>query len=96
MRWTRQRYFTLGVVLFLLGLQLRTVDTFVLNEPTTRALYNMAKNSQVVSADAITGTYMAVAPSPKKSIQPPPWLGWVLLTVGGVMSLHALILPKDQ
>ena len=96
MRWNRQRYFTVGVVLFLLGVQLRMVDSFVLNEASTRTLYNMAKNSQVVSTDAITGTYMAVAPSPKKVIQPPPWLGWVLLTVGGVMSLHALILTKDS
>ena len=34
----RNRYFMFGVILFLLGLQFRLVDSFVLNENSTRAL----------------------------------------------------------
>ena len=96
MTWNRQRYFTLGVILFLLGVQFRLIDTFVLNEPTTRTLHKMTQNGQFVSRDPVVETYMAIAPSPKKAIQPPEWLGWVLLTIGGVISLHAMILPKDS
>lgn len=95
MRWTRTRYFTLGVVLLLLGLQLRAVQSYVLNEDATRALHRAAKNSQIVQPDQMTNAYMAVAPSPKKTITPPAWIGWAFLTVGGVISLHALILPKE-
>ncbi len=33
----RNRYFLLGVLLLLLGIQFRMVDSFVLNESATRA-----------------------------------------------------------
>lgn len=97
MDWDRNRYFTVGVVLFLLGIQFRMIDTYVLNDSSTRALYRFAKNSQIAnSGPNMTDIYMSASPSAKKSIQPPPWLGWAMLTAGGVMSLHALALPKKQ
>lgn len=95
MNWNRKKYLTIGVVIFLLGVQFRTIQSFILNEPTTRVLHNMAKNSPMVSTDPMVDAYMNVAPAPRKTITPPEWLGWALLTVGGVMSLHAMILPKD-
>jgi hypothetical protein len=94
MEWDRYRYFTLGVVLFLLGIQFRTVESFVLNEPSTRALHRFARQSQIASNDGLTDVYMSVAQSPKKTIHPPSWLGWALLTAGGVISMHALVQPK--
>jgi hypothetical protein len=96
MEFDRNRYFMFGVILFLLGLQFRSVDSFVLNESSTRALHRIAKQAKVADANGAANTYMQVAPSPKKSFKPPPWLGFVLLTAGGVMSLHAMVLPKRQ
>ena len=91
----RNRYFMLGIILFLLGIQFRMVDSFVLNEGSTRALQRIAKQAKVADANsATTNAFMQASPSPKKSFKHPPWLGFVLLTVGGVMSLHALVLPK--
>jgi len=91
----RNRYFMLGVVLFLLGIQFRMVDSFVLNEGSTRALQRIAKQAKVADANnAATNAFMQASPSPKKTFKHPPWLGFVLLTVGGVMSLHAMVLPK--
>ncbi|XZE21791.1 hypothetical protein SH449x_001698 [Pirellulaceae bacterium SH449] len=95
MNLDRNRYFMFGIVLFLLGLQFRSVETFVLNESSTKALHRFAQNSKIANNNALTNAYVEVA-SPKKSFQPPNWLGFVLLTVGGVMSLHALALPKRQ
>jgi hypothetical protein len=96
MEFDRNRYFMIGVILFLLGLQFRFVDSFVLNETSTRALHRIAKQAKVADANSATNTFMQVAPSPKKTFQHPQWLGFVLLTMGGVMSLHALVLPKRQ
>jgi hypothetical protein len=91
----RNRYFMFGVILFLLGLQFRLVDSFVLNESSTRALQRFAQRSSIVDSNLATNVYMQVG-SPKKNMRPPNWLGFVLLTVGGVMSLHALVLPRRQ
>jgi hypothetical protein len=96
MDWDRHRYFTLGVVLFLLGIQFRMLDSFVLNEQATRALHRFAKQSQIATTDGMADMYMSVAPSPKKTVKPPHWIGWVLLTVGCVVSLHALAMPRRQ
>ncbi len=90
----RNRYFMFGVILFLLGLQFRLVDSFVLNENSTRALHRFAQRSKIADNIA-TNVYMQVG-TPKKNMCPPNWLGFVLLTVGGVMSLHAMVLPRRQ
>jgi len=93
----RNRYFMLGVVLFFLGLQFRLVDSFVLNEGSTRALQKIVKQAKVAEGgNPATNAFMQASPvMPKKSFKPPQWLGFVLLTVGGVISLHALVLPKQ-
>lgn len=91
----RNRYFMFGIVLFLLGLQFRMIDTFVLNESSTKALHRFAQNSKIANNSPLANGYVEMA-SPKKSFKPPNWLGFVFLTVGGVMSLHALALPKRQ
>ncbi|MDZ4851434.1 MAG: hypothetical protein SGI77_19260 [Pirellulaceae bacterium] len=72
------------------------VDSFVLNETSTRALHRLAKQSQIASSNGMAEMYMSVAPSPKKTIKPPNWLGWVFLTTGAVISLHALAIPRRQ
>jgi hypothetical protein len=91
----RNRYFMFGVILFLLGLQFRLVDSFVLNEGTTRTMHRFAQQSKIADNNMATNVYMQVG-TPKKTMRPPNWLGFVLLTVGGVMSLHALVLPRRQ
>lgn len=96
MDWDRNRYFALGMILFFLGIQFRMVDSFVLNESSTRALHRFAKQSQIASSSGMTEVYMSVAQSPRKTIKPPNWLGWVLLTTGLVIGLHALAIPRRQ
>lgn len=96
MEFDRNRYFMIGVLLFLMGIQFRMVESFVLNETSTRALARIAKDTQLASQDFTRDLYMRAAPSPKKTIEPPHWLGWALLTAGGVICLHAMVLPKSK
>ncbi len=96
MEFDRNRYFMIGVLLFLLGIQFRMVESFVLNEASTRALAKIAKDSQLASRDLATQLYMDTNLKAKKTVKPPHWLGWLLLTAGAVISLHALVLPKPR
>ncbi|QDV22850.1 hypothetical protein [Aureliella helgolandensis] len=96
MEFDRNRYFMIGMLLFMLGIQFRMVESFVLNETSTRALAKFAQDTQIAAQDLGTNIYLAAHPSPKKSVEPPHWFGWALLTAGGVISLHALALPKQN
>ena len=92
----RNRYFMFGVILFLLGLQFRLVDSFVLNESSTRALHKFAQSSKIADNNNMAANIYMDVGAPLKSVKPPNWVGFVLLTVGGVMSLHAMVLPRGS
>lgn len=96
MDFDRNRYFMVGVLLLLLGMQFRMIDSFVLNETSTRALARFVKDAQLATNDLGSQMYMSMHPSPRKSIKPPNWLGWALLTIGGVICLHAMVLPRPK
>lgn len=95
MQLTRNRYFMLGVLMILLGIQFRMIDSFVLNEPTTRALARMTKQSSVAANDSFTNFMMQVHPKPTKRVTPPRWLGLAMIAVGSVISLHAIAIPRS-
>jgi len=95
MEMNRNRYFLLGVLLILLGIQFRMVDSFVLNEPTTRVLAKVSKQTHVASNDSFSSFLMQVYPKPTKRVHPPRWLGLALIAVGSVVSLHAVAIPRQ-
>ena len=90
----RNRYFLLGILLILLGIQFRMVDSFVLNERATRALARITKSQTVADNSGMNALMTFVYPKPMKRVQPPRWLGLALIAVGSVVSLHALSIPK--
>lgn len=87
MEFNRNHYFLVGVLLLLLGLQFRAVDSFVLNEKTTRIL---AGRSQQPAISLLS----AAGPMPRKTVRLPNWLGYSLISVGSVLMLHALAMKK--
>ena len=95
MEMNRNRYFLIGVLLILLGTQFRMIDSFVLNEPTTRVLANMSKRSKPTVDETFSGFLMQVHPKPTKRVHPPRWLGLAMIAVGSVVSLHALAIPRE-
>ena len=38
----------------------------------------------------------AAGPLPKKTVRPPEWIGWCLMSVGGVLILHSLAMPRPN
>jgi hypothetical protein len=97
MEFNRNQYLLTGLIILAIGLQLRLVDTFVLNEKATQFLaqrMQAMKGNQVASAGDFQTLMAAQGPIGNHRIQPPPWLGYSLLSVGGVLVLYSLALKK--
>jgi hypothetical protein len=97
MELNRNQYFMAGVLVLLLGIQFRTVDTFVLNERSTQIIaqrMNAWKQPQVASAGSFPAMIAASGPIANHRLKPPKWLGWCLISIGSVLVLHSLSLKK--
>jgi len=88
----RNQYFLAGLVVCLLGIQLRLVDTFVLNERATQFL---ARRIPQIASTSEKATLLASSPLvTRQRVHPPNWLGWSLVSVGSVLILYSLALKK--
>ncbi len=95
----RNHFFLLGLVLLYLGLQFRFVETFILNDKSSKFLaqrMNSAENSPTLNLTQAAQRFFpaTLAPSSSRSVTPPDWVGWALLSIGSVLVLHALAMPK--
>ncbi|MEM8671485.1 MAG: hypothetical protein AAGG48_28455 [Planctomycetota bacterium] len=89
----RNRYFLLGILILLLGIQFRMVESVVLNEKATRALARISKQTTVADNSGMGAMLMQVYPNPTKRVAPPRWLGLSMIAIGAVISCHALSIP---
>jgi hypothetical protein len=79
---SRHRLLLAGLLLFLLGMQFRVVESFTLNE----------RSSHFVAASLGGGQQPASwqAPALRKVVEPPRWLGLALMSVGAVFMVKSL------
>jgi hypothetical protein len=90
MELNRNQFFMAGLVFLFLGIQFRLIDSFTLNEKTTRFLASRMQDK----SQASTGLLAQATPMARKVLQPPQWVGYALLSVGSVLVLHSLAMPK--
>jgi hypothetical protein len=90
----RNQFFLIGMVVLLLGLQLRLVESYVLNEKATQFIAKRWPDKPVASTDLNGSFFAAQGPSSLRRVVPPKWIGYMLLSVGGVLILHALSMKK--
>jgi hypothetical protein len=97
MELNRNQFFLLGVLVLLVGLQLRFVGSFVLNESSSRFLAERFKSSETQRTASLLTPNLSVAASSApalRTIRPPDWLSWALMSFGGVLMLHSLAMKK--
>jgi hypothetical protein len=97
MEFNRNQYLMAGLVVLLLGIQMRLVEAFVLNEHATQFLaqrMQRMKGQQVASASELPTLLAAQAPIAKHRLAPPAWLGFSLVSIGSVLVLYSLALKK--
>jgi hypothetical protein len=92
MELNRNHYIVIGVVLILLGIQLKVVDSFVLNEAASQRL--LPKGQRTLTSDVVSFTQMAAPVTARKTIPVPSWVGWLVISAGAVLTLHAVAMPK--
>src|SRR5262245_37017624 len=95
----RNHFFLMGLVLLYVGLQFRFVETFVLNERSSKFLaqrLGSGDGSQTLNITQAAQRFFptSMAPSSSRSLSPPEWVGWALLSIGSVLVLHALAMQK--
>ena len=92
MEINRNQYFMVGLILLLLGLQVRMVETFVLNE---RASKFVAERLTISGESGDGQPFLpAAGPMPRRTLRPPDWLGYALISVGAVLVLHSLAMKR--
>lgn len=94
MEFNRNQYFFLGIVVLLMGVQLRMVSTFVLTDDATRFLAERTRSSS--SEQAFVSLSSDMGTLSKKVIQPPEWLGWCLISIGSVLVLQSLAMKRPD
>ena len=94
MEISRNQYFMIGTVLLLLGIQFRFIDSVVLNEESSQFLAEkMGDKTEATAAQVLSATGLGSV-TPRRTIKPPQWVGWALISVGSVFILHSLALRK--
>ncbi len=93
MEINRNQWFMIGLVVLALGIQFRMVHSFMLNEKTTEILAKQLKKTDSVSTAFIPSFETAPPPS-RRVIEPPRWLGFMMISAGAVLVLHSLAMPR--
>jgi hypothetical protein len=89
----RHQFFFIGLMVLLIGLQFRYVSAYVLSPETTQFLAERTGQSSPAYSGIFAAT-SGTAAAPRKVVQPPDWLSWCLLSVGAVLCLHSLAMPR--
>ena len=91
---SRNQYFFAGLVCLLLGIQFRMVEEVELTPEFTQFLAERTGHP-LASVSAATQTLtQSEKPLIKKTIVPPDWLGFSLMSIGAVLVLHSWGMKK--
>lgn len=96
MEFNRNQYFLAGLVIFLLGIQLRMVEGFILNERATQILHQRMQGMRgpTLASAGDDSLVAAAGLAPTHRLVPPKWIGWSLVSSGTVLILYSLALKK--
>ncbi len=88
----RHQFFFIGLVILLVGVQVRYVSAYVLNPQATKFLAE--RTGHPSASNSVFSAVANTAGGTRKVLQPPEWLSWCLISVGAVLVLHSLAMPK--
>lgn len=91
----RHQFLFIGLIFLFLGLQVRFVTAYELSPEATQFL---AKHTGQASAssNSLFAASSGIGMGPRKTLEPPEWLSWCLISIGAVLVLHSLAMPKPS
>lgn len=87
MKFLRTSLFALGLVTLVLGIQCLLVDSFVLNDSTTRYLAEQFGEPATTFEGAATQVVLSSGIPVQHSLRPSGWLGFVLVSIGAIVAI---------
>lgn len=93
--FNRNQYFLAGMVLLFLGYQFRMVESFTLNERATEFIEARVQKARA-AVDEFTPTAYTPPQPIRREVTPPRWLGLAMISIGCVLVLHSLAMPKPS
>ncbi|MEI8368491.1 MAG: hypothetical protein WCJ31_08645 [Planctomycetia bacterium] len=76
-----------GLLLFLVGVQFRMVESFTLSEKSSKLLVAQLGDKGFPQQQSLFG---GGTPAGRRTVDPPAWLGLALMSVGSVITLKSL------
>jgi hypothetical protein len=96
MEISRNQYYMVGLVLLLLGIQFRLIDSVEVKEQIAMFLAERSDHP-LISVSAQTPLLSPVESAAiNRIVRPPEWIGWMLISLGSVLVLHSLAMPKGS
>ncbi len=92
----RNQFFLAGVLIVLLGAQFRMVDSFVVTPGVAKMASKRRSGPTPATRLSIQTLVPINKPAPTRTVRPPEWLGYSLLSVGAVLVLHSLAMRKPE
>jgi hypothetical protein len=91
---TRNQFFLVGLLLLLLGVQFRLIESIELTPELTQLLADRTSKPLASVSTAAQSLIPGDRTMVKRTVRPPEWLGWFLASIGGVLILHSLAMKK--
>ncbi len=92
----RNQYFLVGLVVLFFGLQVRFVDSYVLTPEFTQILAERTAHPLAAVNAATAVVTPSRTPLARKTVRPPEFVGWALLSFGSVLILHSLSMKRPE
>jgi hypothetical protein len=102
MDMNRNQYFLAGLIILAMGLQFRMVESVTLNKECSEFLHRKLSRkgesgTPPANNVALFGEKRAIENIAElRTLRPPQWLGYALLSVGAVLVLHSLAMRRPE
>ncbi len=90
----RYQCFLIGLVVLYIGVEFRMVDSIVLTPEFTKILAERTGHPMASAGETMGNLLGQPGKLPPKTLRPPEWLGWSLLSFGSVLILHSMAMKK--